>query len=78
MNLEVWHIFIISVLYLGLLFVIANARLTHYARWVEFLGGTVADVGWVMGLGAGLALVARPWIGQFINVFSKGPGSGMA
>ena len=50
-----------------LCFVLSNMVLTHYARWVEFLGGSVADVGWVMGLGAGLALVARPWIGQLIN-----------
>jgi len=48
-------------------FVLSNTILTHYARWVEFLGGSVADVGWVMGLGAGLALIARPWVGQCIN-----------
>lgn len=50
-----------------LCFVLSNMVLAHYARWVEFLGGSVADVGWVMGLGAGLALLARPWIGQLIN-----------
>lgn len=48
-------------------FVLTNTILAHYARWVEFLGGSVADVGWVMGLAVGFALIARPWIGQLIN-----------
>ncbi len=47
--------------------VVANTLMAHYARWVEFLGGGVSDVGWVMGVGAVLGLVLRPWMGQWIN-----------
>ncbi len=45
----------------------ANTLLAHYARWIEFLGGSVSDVGWVMGSGAVLALAVRPWMGLWIN-----------
>lgn len=48
-------------------FVIANTLMAHYARWIEFLGGTVRDVGWVMSVGAILGVFLRPWIGQWIN-----------
>lgn len=50
-------------------FVIANTLMAHYARWVEFLGGDVRAVGWVMSIGAILGLFFRPWIGQWINRF---------
>ncbi|GAB5403632.1 MAG: hypothetical protein Aurels2KO_18630 [Aureliella sp.] len=50
-------------------FVIANTLMAHYARWIEFLGGSVRDVGWVMSVGAILGVFFRPWIGQWINRF---------
>ena len=49
------------------LFTLANALLTHYSRWIEFLGGTVEQVGYIMGLGAVASLMLRPWIGQWID-----------
>ncbi len=48
-------------------FVVANTLIAHYARWIEFLGGTVREVGWVMGAGAIVGLLLRPWMGQWIN-----------
>ena len=48
-------------------FNIANVLLAHYARWVEFLGGNVRDVGWIMGSGAIVALLLRPLSGSFID-----------
>ena len=48
-------------------FVIANTLMTHYARWVEFLGGNLRQVGWVMGIGAASGLLFRPWLAQLIN-----------
>lgn len=50
-------------------FVLSNTMLTHYARWITFLGGNDVDVGWVMGAGAVISLIARPWIGQWIDRF---------
>ncbi len=50
-------------------FVIANTLMAHYARWVEFLGRDLRDVGWVMGAGAIAGLFLRPWIAQWINHF---------
>jgi MFS family permease len=48
-------------------FVIANTLMAHYARWVEFLGGDLSQVGWIMGAGAAASLVLRPWIALWIN-----------
>ena len=48
-------------------FVLCNSLMAHYNRWIEFLGGTVEQVGWIMGAGAIAALVLRPWMGQWIN-----------
>ena len=48
-------------------FVLSNTMMTHYARWIVFLGGDDSDVGWVMGGGAVIGLLARPWIGQWID-----------
>jgi hypothetical protein len=48
-------------------FVIANTLLAHYARWIEFLGGNLQQVGWVMGIGAASGLVLRPFLAQCIN-----------
>lgn len=50
-------------------FVVANTLMAHYARWIEFLEGSVRDVGWVMSFGAILGVCFRPWIGQWINRF---------
>ncbi|QDT12365.1 MFS transporter [Planctomycetes bacterium K23_9] len=41
--------------------------MAHYARWIEFLGGDLRQVGLVMGFGASLGLVLRPWIAQWMN-----------
>lgn len=48
-------------------FVIANTLMAHYARWIEFLGGSLSQIGWVMGAGAAAGLFLRPWLAQFIN-----------
>ncbi|MFN3188884.1 MAG: MFS transporter [Aureliella sp.] len=49
-------------------FVVANTLLAHYARWIEFLGGDLTEIGWVMGLGAAAGLVLRPTLAQSINI----------
>lgn len=49
------------------LFVLANTLMTHYNRWIEFLGGDVASVGAIMGSGTAIGLLFRPWIAQWIN-----------
>lgn len=48
-------------------FVLANTLMSHYARWIDFLGGSVRQIGWVLGLGAIASLALRPWIGLWIN-----------
>ena len=48
-------------------FVIANTLMAHYARWIEYLGGSLSQIGWVMGAGAAAGLFLRPWLAQFIN-----------
>ena len=48
-------------------FVLGNVMMAHYARWIEWLGGSVREVGWVMGGGAIAGVVLRPWMGQWIN-----------
>ncbi len=41
--------------------------MAHYARWINFLGGDVRQVGWILGLGSIAGLLFRPWLGQWIN-----------
>ena len=41
--------------------------MSHYARWIDFLGGSLQQVGSIMGFAAALSLVLRPWMAQFIN-----------
>lgn len=48
-------------------FVAANTLMAHYARWIDFLGGGVREVGWIMGTGSIAGLLLRPWMGQWIN-----------
>lgn len=48
-------------------FVLANTLMAHYARWISFLGGNEDDIGAYMGYSAVLGLLARPWIGQWID-----------
>ena len=48
-------------------FVIANTLMAHYSRWIEFLGGNLQQIGWIMGVGALLGLVLRPPMAQWIN-----------
>ena len=48
-------------------FVAANTLMAHYARWIEFLGGDLTNVGWVMGTGSVLGLLVRPWMAGWIN-----------
>lgn len=50
-------------------FVLANTMTAHYARWIEFLGGDVDQIGRIMGIGAIVSLLLRPWMGQWINRF---------
>lgn len=49
------------------LFVVANAGLAHYGRWISFLGGDELDIGLVMGAGPIVSLVLRPWTGPWID-----------
>lgn len=48
-------------------FVCANTLMAHYARWIEFLGGNLRQVGMIMGISVMLGLVLRPWMAQWIN-----------
>ncbi len=48
-------------------FVGANTLMAHYARWIEFLGGDLPTIGSIMGAGALLGLLFRPWMAQWIN-----------
>ncbi len=48
-------------------FMIANTLMAHYARWIEFLGGDLAQIGSIMGLGACAGLALRPWMAGWIN-----------
>lgn len=48
-------------------FVIANTLMTHYSRWIEFLGGDLTKIGWVMGVGAAAGLFLRPWMALVID-----------
>jgi len=48
-------------------FVLANTLMAHYARWIDFLGGDVEQVGFIMGAGSLVGLFLRPWIGQCID-----------
>lgn len=48
-------------------FVLANTLMTHYARWISFLGGDVEQVGFIMGTASVVGLFLRPWIGQCID-----------
>lgn len=48
---------------------LSNTMMAHYARWISFLGGDDVDIGWIMGAGAIISLLARPWIGQWIDRF---------
>ena len=50
-------------------FVIANTLMAHYARWIDFLGGNIQQVGWITGIGSTLGILFRPWIAQWINRF---------
>ena len=48
-------------------FVSANTLMAHYSRWIEYLGGSLSQVGLIMGAGALLGLLLRPWMAQWIN-----------
>ena len=48
-------------------FVMSNTLIVHYARWIDFLGGDVTTVGWIMGAGSVIGLILRPWMGQWID-----------
>ena len=50
-------------------FVVANTLMAHYARWITFLGGTLSDVGWIIGAGSFGGLMLRVWVGQWIDRF---------
>lgn len=55
------------VLVMQFFFVVANTLIAHYARWIEFLGGNVAQVGWIIGVSTVLGMVLRPWMGEWID-----------
>jgi MFS family permease len=48
-------------------FVAANTLMAHYSRWIEFLGGDLSQVGWIMGICAAVGLLLRPTMAQWIN-----------
>lgn len=48
-------------------FMIAAMLMSHYARWIVFLGGSVQDVGWIIGGGALAAFLLRPVAGSCID-----------
>ena len=48
-------------------FVLANTLMAHYARWIDFLGGDVEQIGFIMGAGSVVGLFLRPWIGHCID-----------
>lgn len=48
-------------------FVLANAMMAHYARYVAFLGGDVQQIGWITGTGVVAGLILRPWLGPLID-----------
>ncbi|MHC4877932.1 MAG: MFS transporter [Planctomycetota bacterium] len=48
-------------------FVLANTLMTHYSRWIAFLGADLEQTGFIMGVGAIISVVSRPWIGQWID-----------
>ena len=49
-------------------FVAANTLMAHYARWIEFLGGDLGQVGMVMGAGitkaCGFRAASQAWRGR--------------
>ncbi|MCP4814614.1 MAG: MFS transporter, partial [Planctomycetaceae bacterium] len=49
------------------IFVMGNTLMTHHARWVKALGGSETDVGQVLGFGAVIGMLVRPWMAQWIN-----------
>lgn len=48
-------------------FVLANTLMAHYSRWIGFLGADIAETSFIMGAGATISVVSRPWIGQWID-----------
>ena len=57
-----------AVMFLGQIgFVMSNAVIAHYGRFIKHLGGSVDTVGQITAGGMVASLVLRPWIGQLIN-----------
>lgn len=48
-------------------FVLANAMMAHYARFISHLGGDVQQIGWITGTGVVAGLLLRPWMGPWID-----------
>ncbi len=51
----------------NLCFIMANALMVHFARWVAFLGGDEVTIGWIMGIGAVSGVLVRPLLGRWID-----------
>ena len=49
------------------LFTLSNTLMAHYNRWIEFLGGNLEQIGWIMGVGSVLAPLLRPSMGLLMN-----------
>ena len=49
------------------LFTLSNTLMAHYNRWIEFLGGNLEQIGWIMGIGSVVAPLLRPWMGLLMN-----------
>lgn len=48
-------------------FVLANAMMAHYARFISHLGGDDQQIGWITGAGVVAGLLLRPWMGPWID-----------
>lgn len=41
--------------------------LAHFSQFVVYLGGDIATIGWIAGLGMLGSLIGRPWMGPFLD-----------
>ncbi len=55
----------------NLLVVTANTLTFRFADFVQSLGGTAADAGFIIGVGTGVSVLLRIWIGRFVD--QQGP-----
>jgi MFS family permease len=49
------------------LFMVGQSLTYHYPLYVKQVGGTEQTVGWVAGIGTAAVLLARPWMGGWVD-----------